>query len=187
MQLTRGDVSSLGATCQEAGVNFALYAAHAEAVELCVFDETGSRELGRAMLPGRDGDIWHGFAPALAAGCCYGYRVHGPYAPHLGHRHNPHKLLLDPYARELRGEFLWHDSHQGYRPGGHDVAPDERDNAAFVPRGVVRESAPDAVAGPQTPWADTRLYEMHLRGFTRRHPARVFPPRPSLTTSRPSA
>ena len=160
----------LGATCRDGGVNFALYSAYAEAVELCVFDASGERETGRALLPGRDGDIWHGFLPGATAGCCYGYRVHGPYAPSRGHRFNPHKLLLDPYARELRGEFHWHDSHFGYQPG-NDARADTRDNAPWMVKGVVVEDLPEAAHGPGTPWPDTVLYEMHLRGFTMRHPA----------------
>lgn len=166
-----GDSSSLGASCQDGGVNFALYSAHAEAVELCLYDASGEREVSRSLLPARDGDIWHGFVPGLAAGSCYGYRVHGPYAPQSGHRHNPNKLLLDPYARQLRGAFTWDDSHRGYQNGAHDVDPDTRDNALFMPRGVVCAELEDAPAGPGTAWADTRIYEAHLRGFTRLHPS----------------
>jgi glycogen operon protein len=160
----------LGASCRDGGVNFALYSAYAEAVELCLFDASGEREIGRALLPGRDGDIWHGFLPGAEAGCCYGYRVHGAYAPGLGHRFNPHKLLLDPYARELRGQFRWHDSHFGYHQG-NDALPDPRDNAPWMPKCVVLGEVAEARHGPGTPWPDTVIYEMHLRGFTMRHPA----------------
>lgn len=170
MQLMPGDSTSLGATPGDGGVNFALYAAHADAVELCLYDESGAKEIGRTFLPGRDGDIWHGFLADQAPGCCYGYRVHGPYAPEYGHRHNPAKLLLDPYARQLRGEFRWDDSHRGYQAGAGDAEPDTRDNAAFVPRGVVCEPLSPAHPGSGTSWADTVFYEAHLRGFTRRHP-----------------
>jgi len=151
-------------------VNFALYSAYAEAVELCLFDATGERETGRALLPGRDGDTWHGFLPGAGPGCCYGYRVHGPYAPNLGHRFNPHKLLLDPYARELRGSFRWHESHFGYHRGNEGL-PDPRDNAPWMPKGVVLDALPEMPHGPGTPWPDTIIYEMHLRGFSMRHPA----------------
>ena len=152
-------------------MNFALFAAHAEAVELCLYDSSGRREVGRCFLPERDGDIWHGFIPGLGEGTCYGYRVHGPYAPQFGHRHNPHKLLLDPYARQLRGAFAWHASHQGFTSLRHDVEPDTRDNADFLPRAVVCADREPLPPGPRTPWADTRIYEAHLRGFTRTHPA----------------
>ena len=139
-------------------------------MELCLFDSSGEREIGRALLPGRDGDVWHGFLPGAEEGCCYGYRVHGPYAPSLGHRFNPHKLLLDPYARELRGQFRWHDSHFGYSQGNESL-PDSRDNAPWMPKGIAIADRPAAQHGSGTPWPDTVVYEMHLRGFTMMHPA----------------
>ena len=170
MEVVAGDAAMLGATPVEGGVNFALSAAHADVVELCVFDETGEHEATRLALPGRDGDVWHGFVPSLGAGVRYGYRVHGPYAPELGHRHNPNKLLLDPYARRLSGEFRWHASHFGFKQGGQDDEPDDQDNAAFMPRGVVCAALADLPVGPRTAWADTVIFEAHLRGFTQRHP-----------------
>jgi isoamylase len=103
LQLHPGDPSALGATPQADGVNFAVFSAHAERVELCLFDAVADTEIARLPLPGRDGDIWHGFLPAGQPGLLYGYRVHGPYEPQQGHRFNPAKLLIDPYARELRG------------------------------------------------------------------------------------
>ncbi|MFT7286111.1 MAG: isoamylase [Halieaceae bacterium] len=152
-------------------MNFALYSAHAEAVELCLYDAHGEREIARIALPGRHADVWHGFVPGLRAGMCYGYRVRGPYAPWLGHRFNHHKLLLDPYARALRGTYRPHESHLGYSNPANDIFPSESDNAAFLPKGMVCETLDPAGPGPAIEWADTRIYELHLRGFTMRHPA----------------
>jgi glycogen operon protein len=95
----------LGAVFDGEGTNFALFSEYAERVELCVFDSTGSRETARVDLPAKTHDVWHGYLPRVEPGTVYGYRVHGPFEPHAGHRFNPHKLLLDPYARELAGEF----------------------------------------------------------------------------------
>jgi glycogen operon protein len=151
-------------------VLFSLYSAHAEAVELCIYDDSGERELSRTTLPGRAGDIWHGFAPGLAPGCRYGYRVHGPFAPWHGHRFNAQKLLIDPYGRALAGVFRWDDSHLGHDPL-HPDRPSAADNAAFMPQSVVCGEPGAARPGPATPWSETILYEMHLKGFTRLHPA----------------
>src|SRR4029079_16634067 len=98
-----------GATWDGAGVNFALYSEHAERVELCLFDDTGRREIQRIALPERTDRVWHGYLPPLRPGALYGYRVHGPYQPELGHRFNANKLLLDPYARRICGNLRWSD------------------------------------------------------------------------------
>src|SRR3982074_1070323 len=105
----------LGATWDGLGVNFAIFSACATKVELCLFDETGSREIERIELPEYTDEIWHGYVPNLRPGTVYGYRVHGPYAPEEGHRFNPNKLLIDPYARELVGEIKWSPAHYGYK------------------------------------------------------------------------
>lgn len=170
MHLAPGDPAILGATPVDHGVNFALYAAHAEAVELCLYDAAGHQETARVFLKARDNDVWHGFLPSLAPGACYGYRVHGPYAPQHGHRHNPSKLLLDPYAKQLRGAFRWDDSHLAYKGGVDSQEANDRDNAAFMPRGVICEGLQAALPGPGRDLADSVVYEAHLRGFTARHP-----------------
>jgi isoamylase len=107
----------LGATWDGRGTNFAVFSAHAEKVELCLFEPHGRRELERMALPERTDDVWHGYLPDLLPGQLYGYRVYGPYQPERGHRFNPHKLLLDPYAKRLAGRLIWSDAHFGYRTG----------------------------------------------------------------------
>ncbi|MEE4276948.1 MAG: glycogen debranching protein GlgX [Halieaceae bacterium] len=171
LKLVPGEAEPLGATPTAEGVNFALYSAHAEAVELCLFDPEGKREVRRLFLPARNGDVWHGFLPGAAPGLCYGYRVHGPYAPGLGHRFNPNKLLLDPYARAVYGELHEHPAIYGFTPGGDEGLADARDSAPYVPKGVVCAPLDCAPPGPARSWAETVIYEMHLKGFTMRHPA----------------
>ena len=121
----------LGATFDGRGVNFALFSAHAEKVELCLFDARGQRELERVVLPEYTDQVWHGYLPDARPGQLYGYRVYGPYDPKSGHRFNHHKLLLDPYAKQLIGQLHWSDAHFGYRVGGRreDLVFDTRDNA----------------------------------------------------------
>ena len=137
--LLAGNHHSLGAHWDGEGVNFALFSAHAERVELCLFDPRGQSESARHVLPEQTHDIWHGYLPGLQPGALYGYRVHGPYEPQAGHRFNHHKLLLDPYARQLSGAFRWTDAHFGYRRGdpAEDLSFDTRDNADFMPRCMV--------------------------------------------------
>jgi len=120
-------------------------------------------------MPGRRGDVWHAFLPGAEPGLVYGYRVHGPYAPDQGHRFNPAKLLLDPYARELVGSL--HEAPALYSGGVGEREPDPRDSAPFVPKARVAPALPAAAPGPRTAWADTVIYELHLKGFTQRHPA----------------
>ena len=174
----------LGATLTEDGVNFALFSAHAERVELCLFDAEGRQEVARRDLPACTDQVWHGFLPGAGAGTVYGYRVHGPYAPLDGHRFNPNKLLLDPYARGLAGGFRWDDSVHGYTRGdpAADLSFDPRDSAAFVPKSVVIDPAHDweGDEAPRTPWSDTVIYEAHVRGLTMRHPGVPEPLRGTL-------
>jgi isoamylase len=174
MKITGGHPRPLGASWDGEGTNFALFSDHAEAVELCVFDESGGRELARLNLPEKTHDIWHGYVPGLGPGMNYGYRVHGPFEPHAGHRFNPHKLLLDPYARGLQGRFQWHVSHFGYEHGHaqQDLSLDTRDNAAYLPKAVIpmpQEWCNNAISH-RVPWHRTVIYEAHVRGFTMLHP-----------------
>ncbi|MDQ2640459.1 MAG: glycogen debranching protein GlgX [Pseudomonadota bacterium] len=167
----------LGATWDGRGVNFALFSAHATHVELCLFDARGEREVERIELRERTDEVWHGYLPEGRPGLLYGYRVYGPYDPHNGHRFNPAKLLLDPYARKLTGPLLWGPEIFGYVLGhrSRDLALDTRDSAAFVPRCVVVDTAiPLPADRPQVPWERTVLYELHVRGYTRLDP-RVAP------------
>ena len=138
-RVTEGLPEPLGATWDGLGVNFALFSAHATRVELCIFDVTGKRELERIVLPEYTDEVWHGYLPDMRPGTVYAYRVHGPYEPEQGHRFNPNKLVLDPYAKELVGELQWGDELFGYRIGDEnaDLGFDERDSAhahAEMPR-----------------------------------------------------
>ncbi len=171
--LEAGSAQTLGASWNGRGTNFAAFSANATRVELCLFDATGRRETARLELPARTGDIWHGFLPARfgGPGTLYGYRVHGPYQPAEGHRFNPAKLLVDPCATALVGDLTWHRSLGGAEPG-NDWIPDETDSADYVPRCRVVDSAFDwgSVRSPSVPWRDTIIYELHVKGFTQRHP-----------------
>jgi len=164
----------LGATWDGEGVNFALYSEHAEKVELCLFDVSGKRESLRVALPEQTDMVWHGYLPEARPGQLYGYRVHGPYAPEQGHRFNPHKLLLDPYGKQIQGALNWTDSHFGYRIGHkqEDLSFDRRDNAANMPKNRVIDSAFTwgTDAPPRIPWHETLIYELHVKGFTMCHP-----------------
>jgi isoamylase len=165
----------LGATWDGKGVNFALFSQNAERVELCLFDQSGDRELERIAVSEYTDEVWHIYLPSVAPGQLYGYRVYGPYQPEMGHRFNHHKLLLDPYARMLRGSFRWHEAWFGYQfghPAG-DLSFDTRDSAPFLPKCCVVESglADSGKRGPRRRWHDTIIYELHARGFTMRHPA----------------
>jgi len=160
----------LGATWDGGGVNFALFSASARKVELCLFDGNGRREVERVALPEYTHEVWHGYLPDVRPGQLYGYRVHGPFDPKNGYRFNPNKLLIDPYAKELFGDLRWHDSHFGYRVGSQraDLTLDRRDSAFVMPKCVVIDTA--VTWGddrpPRRPWADTVIYEAHVRGMT---------------------
>ncbi len=170
MRVSAGMPYPLGATFDGRGTNFALFSAHAEKVELCLFDADG-RERERVALPERTNDVWHGYLADVGAGRHYGYRVHGPYEPEQGHRFNPNKLLLDPYAKELSGQLIPSDLHYGFHYGSprEDLALDRRDNAQVMPKGVVvpQASAPRAERRPLVAWENTIIYEAHVRGLTR--------------------
>ncbi len=169
-----GKPHPLGATWDGRGVNFALFSSHAEKVELCLFDSLGRREVARIALPEFQDDVWHGYIPELRPGTLYGYRVYGPYEPRLGHRFNHHKLLIDPYSRQVHGRLRWSDALYGYRIGSSrgDLSFDRRDSASLMPKGcVIDDSFPwSTERAPQTPWRETVIYETHLRGFTMGHP-----------------
>jgi isoamylase len=169
-----GNPYPLGATWDGQGVNFALFSENAERVELCLFDPSGKKEVERIEVRERTDRIWHCYLPYCRLGQLYGYRVHGPYDPGGGHRFNPNKLLLDPYAKATVGPLDWRYSHFGYRLGDEkeDLAFDERDNAAGMPKGRVVDTAftwgDDRP--PRTPWDETIIYELHVKGFTKLHP-----------------
>jgi glycogen operon protein len=158
----------LGATWDGGGVNFALFSANATKVELCLFDPKGRRETDRIALPEYTHEVWHGYLPDIRPGQRYGYRVHGPYDPANGHRFNPNKLLIDPYAKALHGEIRWHDAHFGYRVGSTRQTPDRRDSAFVMPKCVVTDTAMTwgDDRRPRHAWASTVIYEAHVKGMT---------------------
>jgi isoamylase len=171
-QVRSGTPYPQGSTWDGAGVNFSLFSAHATRVELCLFDATGAIEVERIELPEFTNEIWHGYLEGLHPGTVYGYRVHGPYQPEAGHRFNPNKLLLDPFARAYVGALEWNDACFGYTVGaeGGDLSFDTRDSASFVPKSVVTESCLDGLAGGRcsVPWEEAIIYELHVGGYTRR-------------------
>src|SRR4030095_9380628 len=165
----------LGATGDGAGVNFAVGSEHATGMELCLFDGAQpAREVHRLPIREQTDRVWHVYLPEARPGLLYRYRAHGPYEPEAGHRFNPTKLLLDPYARAITGDVTWDDALFGYRIGDpdEDLSLDERDSAPFVPRSVVVDPAfswgDDRL--PRIPWNRTVIYESHVKGFTMRHP-----------------
>ncbi len=169
-----GSAYPLGASWDGSGVNFALFSAHAERVELCLFDRTGRKEIARYTLPENTNQVWHGYLPYAGPGTLYGYRVHGPFNPSAGHRFNPNKLLLDPYARQYHGNIRWSDTVNGYK--SHHKAEDlsfcKRDSASAMPKCVVTDPAFTwgNDTAPKIPWPDTIIYETHVRGMTKLHP-----------------
>ena len=159
----------LGATFDGDGVNFAVFSEHATRVTLCIFDAEGA-EVEIITLPEREGHVWHGYIPGMRPGQEYGYRMHGPYKPEEGHRFNPYKLLIDPYAKRLTGHPIWNDALYGYKVGHKDadLSFDKRDSAPFMPRSVVVDPAfswGDTLA-PGTPLDETIIYEAHVKGLT---------------------
>jgi isoamylase len=174
--LKPGSPDTLGSTFTGDGVNFAIQSRAAEHVEICLFDETGERETSRLVLPGRSGAIHHGFleAPQARVGTLYGIRVHGAYQPRDGFRFNANKLLIDPWARDIVGDVKWHPSVLGYDPADPEgLRPSTSDSAACMPRCRVIDGQFDwnGDKQPAVPWRDTFIYEMHVKGFTQRHPA----------------
>jgi len=172
--IREGSPHPLGATYTGDGVNFAVFSAHATRIDVCMFDEGGTTQIGCVTLPEYTDEVWHGFVPGLEPGARYGLRVHGPYEPEKGHRFNHHKLLLDPYAKAHMGDLRWAPELFGYtigHPDG-DLSFDERDSAPFVPKCVVVDSRFEwsQTADLRVPWSETVFYEAHVRGFTMRHP-----------------
>jgi len=167
-------------TLREGGANIAVFSQYATAIDLCLFDHAGERETARITLPERTGAVFHGFVEGIVPGTRYGLRAHGPWLPHEGHRFDPVKLLVDPYARALDRPFALHPSQSGTLKDG---TRDESDSAAHMPKAVAMPPFADWLRGyeqaragrratprpPQVPWADSVIYEMHLRGFTKRH------------------
>jgi isoamylase len=170
VRLTTGLPYPLGATWDGRGTNFALFSANAKRVDLCLFDRQGRREVERIALPERTEDVWHGYLNDVLPGQLYGYRVHGPYEPERGLRFNPHKLLIDPYAKWIAGRLVWSDAHFAYRTGSAraDLTFDRRDNARGMPKGVVIDEAFtwSEERRPSIPWEDTIIYEAHVKGLT---------------------
>ena len=173
LRLSQGRPFPLGATFDGEGVNFALFSANASKIELCLFD-ADERETARLSLPDKSEDVWFGYLKGVCPGQLYGYRVHGPYEPLAGHRFNPNKLLIDPYAKELTSPILYDPLHCGFDPADQrfDLSFDSRDSAPSVPKGRVLADdfawSGDAIL--HTPRSHSVLYELHLRGFTMRHP-----------------
>lgn len=161
----------LGPVVDRNGASFSLFSEHAEKVELCIFDHS-DREQRIAMT--RDGDEWSASVPGVGFGAHYGFRVHGPWAPEDGHRFNANKLLIDPYARSFSGKVDYRGPVFGFAPGSKGVGEvaDERDDAAFVPKSVLVDPAFDwrGEKSPKIPWRDSVIYELHVKGFTKRHP-----------------
>src|SRR6195952_3263849 len=172
-RLSEGSPNPCGATWDGLGVNFALFSAHATKVELCLFDDTGTRELERIELPEYSNEVWHGYLPDARPGTTYGYRVYGPYEPDAGHRFNPNKLVLDPYAKAHVGNLEWNPAVFGYIMGKDDLTYDERDSARFMPKSRVIDPAFTwgRERAPSVSWDRTIIYETHVRGYTRMHPA----------------
>jgi isoamylase len=176
MRTRPGNPYPLGPTWDGSGVNFALFSEHADGVELCLFDgHDGNQEIARVAMMDPTDQVWHLYLPEVRPGQRYGYRVHGPYDPAQGHRFNPAKLLLDPYAKAIDGTIRWSEALFGYMVGhpDADLSCDARDSAAHIPLSVVID--PAFTWGDdrplRIPWNETIIYELHVRGFTARHPA----------------
>jgi glycogen operon protein len=169
-QLTRGVPYPLGATWDGLGVNFAVFSANAEHIDLCLFDPSGRRQITQMTLPECTNEVWHGYLPNARTGLIYGYRAFGPYAPQQGQRFNPHKLLLDPYARRIAGPLRWSDALFGYRVNSPraDLSFDRRDSAPGMLKSVVADDMFDWGDDhpPDVPWSRTVIYEAHVRGLT---------------------
>lgn len=174
LKLSDGKAWPLGANWDGEGVNFALFSAHADKVEVCLFDDAGVEEIARYAITENDNNIWHIYLPGIKPGQVYGYRVYGPYKPEEGHRFNPNKLLLDPYAKKLTGRLIWHKALFGYDWDSpqRDMSFSTLDSAPYVPKSVV--TANDFVWGedvsPNYKMEETIIYETHLKGYTKLHP-----------------
>jgi glycogen operon protein len=175
-RVREGSPHAQGAIWDGKGTNFTLFSANATKVEVCLFDPAGKKELERLELPEYTDQIWHGYIEGVHPSSVYGFRVHGPYEPEAGHRFNPNKLALDPYARGHTGELKWNPACFGYTIGAkdEDLSFDERDSAPFMPKCVVVDPDFDWKGQPRvgvTSWDGTIIYEAHVRGFTKLHPA----------------
>ncbi|PUZ12352.1 glycogen debranching protein GlgX, partial [Cronobacter sakazakii] len=175
-EITAGCSYPLGANYDGEGVNFAIFSAHAERVELCLYDPSGKNEIARLTLPEYTHEVWHGYVPGLQPGALYGYRVHGPYDPENGHRFNPNKLLVDPYARDLVGNIEWNEAHFAYDllHEDKDLTFDERDSAPYMPKCRVidpNEFDWQDQNRPTIAWPHAVVYETHVKGFTQLNPA----------------
>jgi glycogen operon protein len=176
MRVWPGEPFPLGATWTGVGVNFALFSAHAKKVELCLFDAPDApKEAARIPLSEHTDMVWHAFLPDVRPNQLYGYRVYGPYAPATGHRFNPNKVVMDPYAKSVARTIRWADEMFGYVVGDadEDLSFDPRDNAPFAPLAAVVDPAFTwgEDRAPRTPWHNTVIYEMHVRGFSKLHPS----------------
>ncbi|WP_027486710.1 glycogen debranching protein GlgX [Allorhizobium undicola] len=174
--MVAGDWQRLGAHFDGEGVNFALFSAHATRVELCLYDSSGKVEIARMDLPENTHEIWHGYVPGLKPGMLYGFRVHGPFDPENGHRFNHNKLLIDPYARELVGDIQWDSAVFGYNfdDPEKDLSFNDRDSAPFMPKARIIDPFAADWGDDRLPgisWADTIVYETHVKGFTQLNPA----------------
>jgi isoamylase len=167
-RLETGAPYPLGSTWDGLGVNFAVFSANAQQIALCIFDQTGHKELAHLPLPECTDEVWHGYLPGAHPGSVYGFRAYGPYQPQHGHRFNPHKLLLDPYAKKLAGAIRWSDAMFAYRVHSNrqDLSFDRRDSAPALPKCVVIDEAFDWSRDirPDVPWDETVIYEVHVKG-----------------------
>jgi isoamylase len=173
MRVWPGTPYPLGATWDGVGVNFAIFSEHATRVELCLFDSVES-EVETVTIPLEEHTdmVWHGYLPDVRPGQLYGFRVHGPYAPLQGHRFNPHKLVMDPYAKVIGRTVRWDEALFGFEFGQEDTTFDERDSGPFAPLAAVIDSSftwgDDRPL--RTPWHETLIYELHVKGFTQLNP-----------------
>ncbi len=174
-QTLEGSPHPRGVLWDGRGTNVTLFSAHATKVELCLFDSSGEKETDRIELPEYTDQVFHGYFRDVKPGQLYGFRVHGPYEPMQGHRFNPNKLLLDPYARTHVGELKWNPAVFGYTmETGDDLTFDDRDSAPFMPKCVVADMHKPHLPEGQKPkhfWSNSLFYEAHVRGLTQRHPA----------------
>ena len=170
IEILPGQPYPLGATYDGMGTNFSVFSEVAERIELCLFDDDGNET--RVDLPEMDAHCWHGYLPNMGPGKCYGFRVHGPYDPAEGLRCNPSKLLLDPYAKAVNGEIEWGEPLFNYRFDDPESSTNDDDSAPNMPKAVV--TSPffdwDHDRHPRTPWHESVVYEVHVKGFTKTHP-----------------
>jgi isoamylase len=169
-RLEAGSPYPLGASFDGLGVNFAVFSANADKIDLCLFESKGRKQVACLKLPEWTDEVWHGYLPGATPGLLYGFRAHGRYEPEAGHRFNPHKLLLDPYAKRLAGHVRWTDALYGYRLRSprKDLSLDRRDSASAMPKAVVTADRFDWTGDvlPRVPWSETVIYEAHTKGLT---------------------